>query len=108
MALTLLLRVVLLLILLSQYLYSGCRDAIIVYRGLRCNARQGECGKSSGRTAPPGTAQWARCGALGYMAGRLLQPRLSLTRVSRKCLVHLWSASKAIPLVSYYDTVAGA
>ena len=30
------------------------------------------CGKSSGHTAPPCAALWARCGALDYMAGRLL------------------------------------
>ena len=74
MSLTLLLRVVLLLSLLSQYLYSGCRDAIIhivVYGATRVRGSVGNLvalmGRGalvgrSGPMAPSCAALWARCG----------------------------------------------
>ena len=100
MSLTLLLRVVLLLSLLSQYLYSGCRDAIlyiVVYGATRVRGSVGNLVAPMGRgalvgrsgpMAPPcgaaplwgAVALWPRpvprygrgAGALDYMAGRLL------------------------------------
>ena len=54
MPLTLLLRVVLLLSLLSQYLYSGCRDAIIyivVYGATRVRGSVGNLVALMGRGA---------------------------------------------------------
>ena len=86
MSLTLLLRVVLLLSLLSQYLYSGCRDAIIyivVYGATRVRGSVGNLDALMGRNAlmgrdalmgrgalngrsgpmaPSCAALWARCG----------------------------------------------
>ena len=72
MSLTLLLRVVLLLSLLSQYLYSGCRDAIIyivVYGATRVRGSVGNLVAIWPRPVP----RYGRgAGALDYMAGRLL------------------------------------
>ena len=76
MSLTLLLRVVLLLLLLSQYLYSGCRDAIIyivVYGATRVRGSVGNLDALMGRGALV-WAQWPHgpvlCRAMGAVRGR--------------------------------------